>query len=272
MRWGLATATNLWSEICWMFSFCFFFISFCVEWLVLESCDIPSASFSTASIYYESIWKMSSFLFAGCVKFWNLELVCLVWLLASPQLWPCCRLFIRPLSLAWDRAPAWALAAIPSMAVGPRDSPRAARAWDFGKPPFLFWEAFWSGQKITICWMGCVCVFFFSSFFFQSFFESTCFGSAKKMFHRSSDFHQIFLSISTILHRSWSWFWGTNFIDCLEKFAADPETEGTLGVVKCQWDEQHEMKHPQAYNPYNPFIYWERRLYIYIFMIWPCNG
>ena len=34
--------------------------------------------------------------------------------------------------------------------------------------------------------------------------------------------------------------------------------------MKCQWDEQHEMKHPQAYNPYNPFIYWERRfLYIH---------
>ena len=133
-----------------------------------------------------------------CVKFWNLELVCLVWLLASPQLWPCCRLFIRPLSLAWDRAPAWALAAIPSMAVGPRDSPRAARAWDFGKPPFFFWKPFEVGKKERF--VGWDVLFF--PVFFSIIFLSTCFVSDKKVFHRSSDFHQIFLSISTILHRS----------------------------------------------------------------------
>lgn len=118
--------------------------------------------------FTESIWNMSVSFLRRCVKFWNLELVCLVWLLASPQLWPCCRLFIRPLSLAWDRAPAWALAAIPSMAVGPRDSPRAARAWDFGKPPFLFLEAFSSGQKKNNLLDG-MFFFFFSSFFFNHF-------------------------------------------------------------------------------------------------------
>ena len=189
-----ATATNFWSEICWMFSFCFFLHIF-LCWMVgsgklWHSLYIIFYSIHLLRIQFETC--QVSFL-RRCVKFWNLELVCLVWLLASPQLWPCCRLFIRPLSLAWDRAPAWALAAIPSMAVGPRDAP-CRQSMGFWKAAISFFGSLfkWAKKEQFVGWD----VFFFSSFFFQSFFYPLVLVQQKKCFIDPQIFIRFFWALA----------------------------------------------------------------------------